>query len=358
MTFRETNRETQFPPPAPETQAAIEAASLRYVSDRMPGFTRVKRGRGFAYVDVQGKPLTERKHRDRVEALKIPPAWTRVWISPWANGHIQATGRDERRRKQYIYHSEWRRVRDETKFVRMMIFGERLASIRRRVRSDLAKPGLPREKVLATVISLMDKTLIRVGNEEYAKENDSYGLTTFKNRHAKVRGSRVRFQFKGKSGKAHDIEIEDPRVARVIRHCQDLPGQDLFEYLDEGGNVVPISSGDVNRYLKDVTGEEFTAKDFRTWGGSVRMLRSLLDSGPCETKTSKKKFMVSAIKQTSSMLGNTVAVCRKYYVHPLIFETHSDGRMFGVSKTRVRVRSSGLKVDEVLFLKLLKACSR
>lgn len=356
MELRDVTIEVSLPPPAPETLAAVEAARLRYVTDRLPGFSRVKRGRGFQYLDVQGKKLTDRAHLARIEALKIPPAWSTVWISPWATGHIQVTGRDEKGRKQYLYHEEWRRVRDETKFIRMRIFGEKLPAIRRRIKADLAKPGLPREKVLATVLSVMDRTLIRVGNEEYARENDSYGLTTFKNRHAKVAGSRVKFHFKGKSGKVHDIEVEDPRVARVIRRCQELPGQDLFGFIDDGGDVVPIDSGDVNKYLREITEEDFTAKDFRTWGGSVRMLRCLLNLGPCEGEKAKKRFVTQAVKETSGWLGNTVAVCRKYYVHPLIYETHDDGRLFKVSSRKGR-RITGLKADEILFMRLLKACA-
>ena len=302
-------------------------AGLRYVSDDRPGIRRRRAGRGFRYLRPDGTAVQDEPTVKRIASLVIPPAWTAVWISTDPRGHIQATGRDARGRKQYRYHPHWRAVRDETKFSRMIAFGEALPTIRQRVEHDLSRPGLPREKVLATVVRLLEATLIRVGNEEYARENRSYGLTTLRNRHLAIEGSQLRFSFRGKSGKHHEVSVRDRRLAHVMRRLQELPGQELFQYLDEDGQRASIDSDDVNQYLREISGEDFTAKDFRTWAGTVLCavtLRELeAEAGETEmTETSAKRNVVEAIKQVSQQLGNTPAVCRACYVHPAIIESY------------------------------------
>ncbi len=253
-----------------DPEEAAEDAGLRYVNDEQPGYTRKQKGDDFEYFDSSGKPITDERRVLRIQRLAIPPAYTDVWICPWSNGHIQATGRDARGRKQYRYHEKWREARDETKYERMVVFGAALPKIRKRVQEDLALSGLPKNKVLATIISIMERTFIRVGNEEYARENKSYGLTTMRNRHVKVNGAKLRFNFRGKSGVEHQVDVADRRLARIVKKMQDLPGQELFGYLDEGDDTVrDITSQDVNDYLREITGEDFTAKDFRTWAGTV-----------------------------------------------------------------------------------------
>jgi DNA topoisomerase-1 len=252
-----------------DPEATAEEAGLRYVNDAMPGIRRRRAGRGFTYAGTDGRRLTDRRVLARIRALAIPPAWTDVWICPIARGHLQATGRDARGRKQYRYHARWREVRDEAKYGRMVAFGQALPRIRRRVEADLALPGLPRERVLAAVVRLLEKTAVRVGNEEYARENRSFGLTTLRNRHAEVGTSRIRFRFRGKGGKETEVELNDRRLARIVARCQELPGQALFTYLDEDGEPRTVDSADVNEYLREISGEEFTAKDFRTWAGTV-----------------------------------------------------------------------------------------
>lgn len=258
---------------------SAKAAGLRYVSDDRPGIQRRKRGKGFRYTLPNGQPLQAPKELERIRLLAVPPAWTGVWICPVSNGHLQATGRDARGRKQYRYHAEWRNVRDETKFSRMILFGEALPKIRERIEADLSRRGLPRTKVLAAVVKLLETTLIRVGNREYVKQNNSYGLTTLRDGHVDIEGAKVRFEFRGKSGKDHSVEIQDRRLARVVKQCRDLPGQTLFQYIDETGEQQKVLSEDVNAYLREISGEDFSAKDFRTWGGTVLMLAALLDVG-------------------------------------------------------------------------------
>jgi len=306
---------------------SAKAAGLRYVTDDEPGIRRRKSGKGFTLLDPQGKTVKDRKVVERIRKLAIPPAWTDVWICPRANGHLQATGRDARGRKQYRYHADWRSVRDETKFGRMIAFGETLPQIRERVDQDLSLRGLPREKVLAAVVKLLETTLIRVGNPEYAKQNNSFGLTTLRNRHVEISGATLHFEFRGKSGKDHSVEIHDRRLARVVRQVRDLPGQELFQYLDEEGERQSISSEDVNDYLRATTGEDFSAKDFRTWGGTVLALSALLALGPCETEKEASQAVVEAVKQVSSSLGNRPAICRKFYVHPLVIESYLAGSL-------------------------------
>jgi len=308
---------------------SARAAGLRHVTDDEPGIRRVPRGEGFVYVDPQGRRIKDRETLERIRKLAIPPAWTDVWICPRPNGHLQATGRDARGRKQYRYHPGWREVRDETKFGRMSAFGAALPKIRARVERDLAVRGLPREKVLATVVKLLETTLIRVGNREYARHNNSFGLTTLRDRHVDVAGARLRFEFRGKSGKEHSVEVADRRLARIVRQCRDLPGQKLFQYLDENGERQHVSSEDVNDYLRETTGEELSAKDFRTWGGTVLALSALLDVGPCASQKDANKAVVETLKQVADQLGNRPAICRKYYVHPVVIQAFLEGALPG-----------------------------
>lgn len=304
-----------------------KAAGLRYVTDAKPGITRKKRGKHFQYLDPDGKTIRDEATLKRIRSLAIPPAWTSVWICPLANGHLQATGRDARRRKQSRYHPRWREVRDETKYERMKLFGQFLPAIRERVEQDLALPGLPREKVLATIVRLLETTFIRVGNEEYARENKSYGLTTMRDKHVDVTGSTVHFHFKGKSGKTHSIGFSDRRLARIVKKCQDLPGYELFQYVDAEGNQHAVDSADVNDYLHSITNEQFTAKDFRTWAGTVLACALLRQFDACDTQTQAKKNVVLAIKKVAERLGNTPSVCRKCYVHPAVIESYMGGDM-------------------------------
>ncbi len=317
-----------------DPEEAAEEAGLRYVSDDQPGYSRQRRGKKFLYFDTGGKEIKDEARILRLNRLAIPPAYRDVWICPSPNGHLQATGIDDRGRKQYRYHERWRAVRDENKYEKMVIFGQALPKIRRRLTRDLKRRGLPREKVLATVVELLQKTLIRVGNEEYAKENRSFGLTTLRTRHVDVRGARLRFQFRGKSGIDHDIPLEDRRVAKIMKKLQDLPGQDVFQYLDEEGERHHVTSDDVNEYLHEITGEEFTAKDFRTWAGTVMAAIALQAQDVFENKSQAKKNVKTAIGAVAKVLGNTPAVCRKCYVHPAVLETYLEGSLIEGLKTR------------------------
>ena len=317
-------------PPPTDPVAAAAAAHLRYGSDLHPGLRRLRAGKGFRYVDAAGKPVRDDATRQRIRSLAIPPAWTRVWICPQANGHLQATGFDARGRKQYRYHPRWRAVRDEAKYDRMVAFALSLPALRSRVEADLALPGLPRRKVLAAVVRLLEVTLIRVGNEEYARSNHSYGLTTLRNHHLDVDGSKLRFHFRGKSGVRHDVTISDRRLAHILRRCQELPGQELFEYQETAGVVRSVGSDDVNEYLREVTGQPFTAKDFRTWAGTLLAARALLTCEPCKSKAQLTKNVVAAIDQVSRQLRNTRAVCRKCYVHPGVIDAYLDGSLASV----------------------------
>ncbi|HVR95817.1 MAG TPA: DNA topoisomerase IB [Thermoanaerobaculia bacterium] len=293
----------------------------------MPGLRRRKSGKGFTYIDTKGQTVRDAKEMKRIQSLAIPPAWTDVWICPLRNGHLQATGRDARGRKQYRYHPEWRNVRDETKFGKMISFGEALPGVRQRVEEDLSRRGLPREKVVATVVKLLETTLIRIGNKEYMKQNKSFGLTTLRDGHVDIEGSKLRFEFRGKSGQEHQVEVQDRRLARIVRQCRDLPGQTLFQYLDDDGVRQSVRSEDVNSYLREITGEDFTAKDFRTWGGTVLALSSLLEIGACESEKEANKAVVETIKRVAGELGNRPAICRKYYVHPLVIESFVQGKL-------------------------------
>jgi DNA topoisomerase I len=311
----------------PCVREIVKAARLRYVNDGEPGIQRKRASKGFRYVDVEGKPVRDAETLRRIKALAIPPAWTEVWICPFANGHIQATGRDAKGRKQYRYHARWRAERDGTKYDRMPAFGRALPKLRQRLEQDLALPGLPREKVLATIVQLLETTLIRIGNEEYARQNGSFGLTTMRDQHVRIRGSQLRFQFRGKSGVRHAIDLKDRRLAKVVKRCQDLPGQELFQYLDDEGKRQTVSSTEVNSYLREITGEEFTAKDFRTWAGTVLAALALQEFKSFDSQTEAKRNIVRAIETVAARLGNTPAVCRKAYVHPAILELYTSGAL-------------------------------
>src|SRR4051794_20550233 len=308
-----------------ESIAAARAAGLRYTSDHTPGIRRRRYGKGWRFFDANGDAIRDDKELQRIRALVIPPAWTDVWINPDPRGHIQATGRDERGRKQYRYHDRWRVVRDETKFERLVAFGETLPRVREHVEADLAARGLSYDKTVATVVRLLDESLIRVGNETYVRENQSFGLTTLRDEHVDVTGEKVHFTFRGKSGKLHQIDVRDRRVARVIRTLQDLPGQLLFQFPDDDGTLRPIRSEDVNDYLQAIAGEAFTAKDFRTWHGTVLAARALRDFGPSENAKALKANIVAAVDATASRLGNTRAVCRASYIHPAVFAGYERG---------------------------------
>ncbi|HEY3950334.1 DNA topoisomerase IB [Phenylobacterium sp.] len=299
----------------------LAAAHLSYVSDLDPGIRRRKAGRGFNYVDAEGTAVTDQATLDRIRALTIPPAWTDVWIAPSARGHIQATGRDARGRKQYRYHARWRQVRDAHKYDRLIAFGRALPRLRARVTHDLARHGLPRDKVLAAVIRVMEITLIRVGNEEYAKANKSFGLTTLRGRHAKIGATRAVFEFRGKSGKVHSTGFSDRRLAHILKACQDLPGQRLFQYLDEDGERHAVESADVNAYIHAAIGEDFSAKDFRTWAGTLAAARALL----ALPAGAAKHNVTVCVKAVAGVLGNTPAVCRAAYIHPAILAAYEAG---------------------------------
>ena len=333
-----------------ESVEAAEDAGLRYVSDEQPGFSRQPKGEEFEYFDTKGKPIRDEQRLLRIKRLAIPPAWSDVWICPSPNGHIQATGRDSRRRKQYRYHERWREIRDENKYDRLVNFGKALPKIRRRLEKDLALSGLPREKVLATIVQLLERSLIRVGNEEYARENKSFGLTTMQDRHVDVKGSKLRFRFRGKSGRQHEVDVTDRRIARIVSKLQDLPGQSLFQYLDDEGNVRDITSQDVNEYLGEITGEDFTAKDFRTWAGTVLAAIALSTAGEFETKKQAKANIKKAIEAVAKMLGNTPTICRQCYIHPIVLETYLKGNSIDGLKQR-----TAKEFAQPAVLKLLQA---
>ena len=307
--------------------SSAKAAGLRYVHDADPGIRRLRSGTGFRYLGVDGKTIRDREILARIKSLVIPPAWTDVWICPHPLGHLQATGLDSRGRKQYRYHPLWRQVRDEAKYDRLAEFGRALSRIRRHVDRDLRIVGLAREKLLATIVRLLEKTLIRVGNDEYVEENSSFGLTTLRSRHVKVSGAKIHFEFRGKSGVKHAIDLEDKGLARILKRCQDLPGQELFQYVDEQGTRHGIGSEHVNDYLQAITGQDFTAKDFRTWAGTVLALQELVSLQEYESKTQAKKNVITAIESVAKRLGNTKTICRKCYVHPGVINAYLDGSL-------------------------------
>jgi DNA topoisomerase I len=334
-------------------------ARLRYTSDVTEGISRARRGGGFVYQDTAGRRIRDRQTLARIRGLGIPPAWTNVWICEHARGHLQATGRDARGRKQYIYHQDWHAQTSRTKFTKLRAFGESLSVIRRQVRRHLAEPRLTRLKVLAAVVSLLDETLVRVGNEEYVRANGSFGLTTLRDRHARINGSQLRLQFLGKSGQAHEIELHNPRVARIVRQCQELPGQQLFQYRDDEGGLRRLESADVNRYLRKLTGHPFTAKDFRTWKASTLVLERLRDqSAAALTVQDARRAVAAAVREAAAALGNTMTICRNYYVHPQITELFQAGQL-GAYCGRSSTKAGGrLSASEHLLLRILRKIER
>jgi len=338
--------------------AAAEDAGLRYISDDRHGYTRKAKGDDVEYFDADGKPIRDEQRVLRLKRLAIPPAWTDVWICPSANCHIQATGRDTRRRKQYIYHERWREIRDENKYDRILVFAEALPKIRRRVSKDLALPGLPRNKVLATVVQLLERTFIRIGNEEYARDNKSFGLTTMQDRHVEVKGSKLRFRFRGKSGIEHEVDVTDRHIAKIVTKLQDLPGQDLFQYVDDDDEVHNLTSQDVNDYLREITGQDFTAKDFRTWAGTVLAAVALKTVGAFETKKQAKANIKDAIGAVSKILRNTPAICRKCYIHPVVLETYLSGNAIEglkqATEEALEKEDVDLRASEAAILKFLQ----
>lgn len=337
---------------------SAKAAHCRYVDDSGPGIRRMKAGQGWKLVSPLGKPIRALEVIARVKSLVIPPAWTEVWICPDGDGHIQATGRDARGRKQYRYHWRFREIREETKYERMMQFAEALPTIRAKVDEDLGMPGLTRPKVLATVVRLLEITLIRVGNEEYARDNGSFGLTTMRTRHVDISGSTIKFHFRGKSGKDHAVKVQDRRLARVVQRCNDLPGEVLFQYVDDDGERHSVESSEVNEYLREISGADFTAKDFRTWAGTVLAAQALKALSAFDTKATAKKNIVEAVKSVSSRLGNTPSVCRKCYVHPQIFDAYLDGHLVATLQRHagkeLRENLLSLSSEEAAVLMLLR----
>jgi DNA topoisomerase-1 len=346
--------------PSIENDGPIVArqVGLRYVRDDAPGITRKPLKNGFRYIGVDGKPVRDEGMLARIKSLAIPPAWADVWICPFENGHIQATGRDARRRKQYRYHTRWRSVRDETKYERMLNFGKALPSIRAEVDAALRLPGLPREKVLATIVYLLQATMMRIGNEEYARNNQSFGLTTLRDRHVRIDGGEVAFHFRGKSGVQHSIKVDDPRLARIIRRTRDLPGQELFQYIDDDGELHAVGSTDVNDYLRTLTGEDYTAKDFRTWSGTILAAIALQEYQKFDSAAQAKKNIVRAIETVAEKLGNTPTICRKCYVHPAVIDAYLDGTMLNALQQRAREKLTkdihALSPEEAAVLALLQ----
>lgn len=324
------------PTPATDAPATAKSIGLRYVGDGVPGIRREGTKDGFRYIGTDGEIIRDEKALARIRALVIPPAWTDVWICPWENGHLQATGRDARGRKQYRYHAQWRSVRDEVKYSRMISFGQALPLIRKRIDEALRLPGLPREKVLATIVYLLQATMMRIGNEEYARQNKSFGLTTLRDRHVRIDGKEVEFRFRGKSGVQHSIKVDDPRLAKIIRRARDLPGQELFQYIDDQGEQRSIDSADVNEYLRSITGEDYTAKDFRTWSGTLLAAMALQEYEKFDSAAQAKKNIVRAIESVAERLGNTPSICRKCYVHPAVIESYLDGTMLQALRERTR----------------------
>ena len=310
-----------------KSYSAAKAARLRYVSDALPGIARRRAGRAFRYVAPEGSDVRDEATLARIRRLAVPPAWTNVWICPREDGHLQATGRDARGRKQYRYHARWREVRDEGKYARLVAFGRALPRIRRRVQRDLSRPGLPREKALAAVVRLLERTFIRVGNEEYARENESFGLTTLRERQVCVEGATLRFKFPGKSGVQHELAVTDRRIAGIVRRMQELPGEELFQYVDDEGATRSIESADVNAYLKSIAGDEFTSKDFRTWAGTLLCARALCSLPPPASPTAGKREIVQAVRSVAGALRNTQAVCRRCYIHPRVIDSYLEGRL-------------------------------
>ncbi|MEA1831001.1 DNA topoisomerase IB [Methylobacterium durans] len=341
-----------------DPREAAEEAGLRYVDDGMPGLTRRKSGKGFSYRDAKGQPVRDAKTLARIRSLAIPPAYTEVWICPRANGHIQATGRDAKGRKQYRYHPDFREARESSKFSHIMAFAGALPGIRARIDQDMRRTGLPREKVLATVVHLLESTLIRVGNDDYARANKSYGLTTLRDPHVRIEGSDLTFRFKGKSGKTWNLSVKDRRIARIVKACQDLPGQELFQYIDEAGERRDVTSADVNAYLREITGQDITAKDFRTWAGTVLAALALQEFETFDCQAKAKKNVRTAIESVAARLGNTPTICRKCYIHPQILDGYLEGDLLlqiqDAVETELCEELNRLKPEEAAVLSLLR----
>jgi DNA topoisomerase-1 len=341
---------------SPTPQELAKSARLRYVNDQQPGISRQRQGDHFLYKDADGQVITDEATLDRIKKLVIPPAWEKVWICVSPNGHLQATGLDSKSRKQYRYHPKWRTICQETKFEKLTTFGQVLPVIRQTVAEHLSDKQLSKQKVLAAIVSLLSQTLIRVGNEEYAEENHSYGLTTMRHRHAKLKGNTAVFDFRGKSGVEHVITVDDPKLVRLIRACRDLPGYDLFQYLDENGERQVVHSGDVNEYLFTITGQDITAKDFRTWGGTILAAESLLACEPCDEEASLKKNVVETVKTVAGHLGNRPATCRKYYIHPALLEKYlaqefrdQMGELLAAAKAQTRAKFSLTPIEHATW---------
>ena len=335
-----------------DPEAAARAAKLRYVSDTRPGITRRRTDDGWEFLDTDGSAITDPRTIERINKLAIPPAYTDVWICRDPRGHLQAVGRDAKGRKQYRYHPRWREIRDEAKYGKMLTFGRVLPQIRAAVQQDLQLHGLPKRKVVAAIVALLEKTMMRVGNEEYARTNDSFGLTTLRDGHAKIRGGTVSFDFRGKHGVEHHIDLKDRRLARVVERCRDLPGQDLFQYVDETGGTHSVASDDVNEYLREVSGEDITAKDFRTWAATNLAALALAGLEAFDTDVQAKKNVVRAVEEVAKQLGNTPAICRKCYIHPAVFDGYLDGSLAEGLKARAdevldHPGASGLTAEEV-----------
>lgn len=341
-----------------DPQEAAESAGLRYVSDDQPGIKRQKRGKGFRYLTPDGTAVIDPKTLERIRKLAIPPAYTDVWICKTANGHIQATGRDAKNRKQYRYHDRFREVRDSTKYDHMLDFAAALPGIRAKVIEDMSRRGLPREKILATIVYLLESTMIRVGNADYAKQNKSYGLTTLKDQHVKEEGTELRFQFKGKSGKVWRLKVKDRRIARIVKASQDLPGQNLFQYLDDNGVQREVTSGDINAYLKEISGTDITAKDFRTWNGTVLAALALAEYEKVDSQAAAKRNIRSAIEAVAARLGNTPTICRKCYIHPEVFESYLSQSLTSETLANVEAELRGkvaeLRPEEAVVLAFLQ----
>ncbi|WP_187261539.1 DNA topoisomerase IB [Pontibacter beigongshangensis] len=335
-------------------------AGLRYTSDEKPGITRRKSGKGFYFEDAKGERVSDEKTLERISKLVIPPAWTDVWISPHSKGHLQATGRDDKGRKQYMYHPEWQKARSLTKFGRMIQFGKSLPRLRQQIETDINSRKLDKRRVTAVVLSLLDNALIRIGNRAYAKSNKSYGLTTLRDRHVQINGSQLKFSFRGKKGVEHEVDLKDRRLARLVKKCKDIPGYDLFQYYDEDGQRQTLESGDVNAYLREATAHDFTAKDFRTWGGTVRMvecLEQVLDENP---ELGKEKSIKESVKMVARSLGNTPTVCSKYYIHPEVVNLFREDKLMQYLRRHDAGKPSteNLSGTEELVLKMLQKVAR
>ncbi|WP_341532027.1 DNA topoisomerase IB (plasmid) [Nostoc sp. UHCC 0302] len=343
---------------AVEPLESAKLIGLHYVSDTTPGIKRQRMGEEFCYFDIHGQKVDEQAELDRIKALIIPPAWNDVWICPHPQGHLQATGRDAKGRKQYRYHTHWHKVRSQTKFTRMIAFGQALPKLRQRVQQDLALPGLPKEKVLATIVKLLEITKIRVGNEEYAQTNKSFGLTTMRDRHVDISGCKLKFKFRGKSGVEHEIDLSERRLAKIVKKCQELPGQELFQYQGSEGSHQPINSSDVNGYLSEITELDFTAKDFRTWFGTVLAVQELYNLGKFKSQTEAKKNITQAIKNVADELGNRPATCRKYYIHPGVLDAYIDGSLLAIMEQELQRKPSTslteLHLEERVLIRILE----